>query len=440
MTQIRRTSRIIVGILAAVAAMTVGVTVSATGWLAAIALALGMTAYAAMAMNIFLGLRRPIVERLAGPLDQVRGLHRTLGILLTAAIAGHMILIPIASLVDRGINILDNPGPPLMAGILGLLLTVGSIVLAMNRRIPYDRWVKVHGATVIAFLILTLHTVLSSILWGVGDLTVFVTNGVFAAVGVLSVLLMALDRFRGGAAYTVASVTRHARSVEVVLAPAGAKRLRPHRVGQFVLLTAQLDGDTGEETHPFTVTASAGSERLSVLIRDAGDWTHRAQNGLVEGSAVRLRGPFGGFTPQDPQPDRPQVWVAAGSGITPFLSALRTAAPDAEQPVRLVYLARNASDAPALTEVCTRAETLPWLSLRTRFSEQEGRADGAAVVTAAGIDPREADWFLCGPGELVAALRAELLARGAHAGHIHSERYAWRDSAPVRTPEKSAVA
>lgn len=428
--------RVLAGILTLAAVITTVSTGPSTGWLAGIALAFGVVAYSAMAINILLALRRPLIERLFGPLDRVYTLHRTLGTGIIALIGLHLILIPIASIVDRGVNILDNPGPPLMLGILGIIITLVSVVLAVNTRIPYGRWQKIHIVITAGFVLLTAHALTGTVSWGAMTGPVLVLLGLFAVLGLASLTIRLIDKARGGIRYTVADVTPRERSVEITLTTVGGKKLRAHRAGQFVFLTATVDGHT--ETHPFTLSAPEGADQLSILIRDAGDWTHAAQQGISPGDTVRLEGPFGAFTPGHVRHGSSQVWIAAGSGITPFLATLRTPRASGAKDVRLIYIARSALDAPAWHEVSAAAAANPNLTLTPVHTEDGEEFDHETLTELAhSTDPSSA-WFICGPTSLKDAVVQHLSHRGVPDDLVHLEEYSWRQSqsrnpAAVRT-------
>lgn len=424
--------RVLAGILTLAAAITAVSTGLSTGWLTGIALAFGVVAYSAMAVNILLALRRPLIERLFGPLDRVYTLHRTLGTGIIALMGLHLILIPIASIVDRGGNILDNPGPPLMLGILGLIITLASIALALNTRIPYGRWQKVHMAITAGFVLLTAHALAGVASWGAMTGPVLVILALFAVLGLVSLTIRLIDKASGGIRYTVTDVIPRERSVEIILTPAGKKTLRAHKAGQFVFLTATVDGQT--ETHPFTLTAPEGADRLSILIRDSGDWTHAAQQGISPGDAVGLEGPFGAFTPGHVQHPRPQVWIAAGSGITPFLATLRTPHANDVKDVQLIYIARSALDAPAWQEISAAAATDPNLTLTPVLTEHGDEFDHETLTELAHSSDPDSAWFICGPTSLKDAVVQHLSDRGVPDDLIHLEEYSWRQSQGKNPP------
>jgi predicted ferric reductase len=303
---------VLVGAFVGLAASVLFLAVPASGWLTGLAVLAGGVAYAMMATNLFLAIRRPILERLFGPLDRVYAAHRAIGTGIVGVLGVHVVLIPIASAVERGESILDNLNVAIPLGVLGTLLLVGSIVLAHSKKVPYDRWQRVHTATGGAFLLLTLHMVSGASAWFSLASPMGGLLGGFALLGLGSFVVRLVDKARGGARYAVAEILKRERGLEVVLRPDGPRGIAPHRAGQFVFLTAN------DETHPFTVTSAAGAEQLSVLIRSSGDWTDRAQSGLAVTDRVRVDGPFGAFTPSVGRDAPPhQVWVAGGAGNHP---------------------------------------------------------------------------------------------------------------------------
>lgn len=397
------------------------------GWLSGIAIACGAIAYALMAINIFLALRRPIVESIVGPLDRVYSLHRLIGILIMGIAGAHAILIALAMMVDRGVSLFGIMVPTLSLGMIGLLLVVASVILALNTRISYDRWQRIHIATGGAFLVLTVHVWGGLNTWAASNVVMLVIFFFLGALGIGSLIVRVLDKFRKGIPYVVEETRKRHRAIEIRMRPKGSRSF-VHKAGQFAFLTATVAG--ARETHPFTLTGVAGNaDRHSMLIRDAGDWTSLAQNGIRKGDVVYLTGPFGGFIPDAIPKDRHQVWIAGGSGITPFLSTIRSWDDSRVAPVQLLFAARSQQDAPAWEELATAAERLPWLHLTPIFSEVGKRIDADTItelVEGAGPD---AVWFMCGPTSLMHTVRHQLMTMGQDRGDVYEERYYWRGSA-----------
>ena len=441
------------GTLVGLAASVLLRVVPALGWLSGVAILSGAVAYALMAMNLFLAIRRPVLERMLGPLDRLYNAHRLIGTGILGVLGLHLVLIPIASVVDRGKSIVGNFSLALPLGALGTLLLVGSIALALNTKVPYHRWQRVHLATGGAFLLLTAHMVVGATLWFsvAGPVGAFLAF--FGLLGIGSLGVRLAGKAREGVAYVVVETLQRARGLEVVMRPVGSHRIPPHRPGQFVFLTATANG--ASETHPFTLTSAQGEEQVSVLIRSSGDWTRGAQADIKEGDRVRLDGPFGAFTPTvGLRAPEHQVWVAGGAGITPFLSVLRTArtaaagghghaaqtvaeSPPPRGSVELIIAARNASDVPCWEELSALAQALPWLTLTPAFSELGGRLDRRPIDQLARRKAAGTEWYICGPIGLAEMVEETLNGRTPR-GAIHRELYEWR--AVRRDAHQRAVA
>ncbi len=423
--------------------------VPALGWLSGLAVLAGAAAYAMMATNLFLSIRRPVLERLFGPLDRVYSAHRVIGTGILAVLGLHLVLIPIASLADRHQSILAHLTVALPLGVIGALLLIASVVLAVNTKVPYDRWQKVHLATGVAFVVLTGHMLAAAGLWSSLTSPMGAVLDAFALLGIASFGTRIAARVRAGIPYVVAQTIPRERGLEIVLQPAGPRRIATHRPGQFAFLTATAGG--AAEAHPFTLTSPAGDGQISVLIRPSGDWTTKAQADLTAGDQVLLEGPFGGFTPRTgPAAPRSQVWIAGGAGITPFLSVLRTAGRDNDHQsparelrgpgaagaapglpygpdIELILAARDAKDVPCWDELTELARAIPGITITTAFSDHGGRIGSKDIEEMASSKPAGTHWYVCGPAGL-ADMVERTLKHQADGGTVHRELYEWRSA------------
>ena len=111
------------------------------------------------------------------------------------------------------------------------------------------------------------------------------------------------------------------RVVAIEMAPRGrAMRFSP---GQFVFVQFFQRG-ISTEAHPFSVSSTPEDGRLRIVVKALGDYTSRLP-ALRRGAVARIEGPFGKFSHHN-CPNRKQVWIAGGIGITPFLSMAGTLA------------------------------------------------------------------------------------------------------------------
>lgn len=421
-------------VLLSVTVIAVSVLVAAapgSGPFIAVVLALGTSAYACLAMAIGISTRLPLVETVLGPLDRAYGVHKVLGITALVLVLAHLTLATTASASSVGII---EPQPLVIGlGALGLLVLAGTAAVALSD-VSHSRFQKVHGPLAgAAFLILTLHAVVAAATGhGHGAVTTAWT-AVLAVIGLGGIAQRIHHRYLGGRRMRVATTPRE-RALEVDLVPSDdGGRVPPVRPGQFIVLTASPGGV--REGHPFTVTRS-DEHGLSVMVRAVGDWTRLLQAGLAVGDEVLIDGPFGGFLPATS--GTPEVWVAGGSGVTPFLATIRPVLtedratraaggePPERWPVRLVVAAHSQEDAPAWEELRAAGEELDWLTVVPAFTESGDRLEDETLDALVADAPAEASWYVCGPQDLTKAVRAALRRAERSTERLHAERFAWR--------------
>ena len=347
------------------------------------------------------------VERL------LRG-HRLLALVVVGLVLAHVAFVLIRS--DRGLGVLDlRTAPPRVwaasTATLALLLMVPLALTRRRRRPRYEGWRLVH--VVLANVVLVgsaLHV------WLLHDLTQYGPAADWLAG--LGLALAALSLYRWvwrpwrshRARYVVEEVrSASASAVTVVLRPVGHRGIR-FRPGQFAWLKIGQSACVFEE-HPFTISSAATRPgRKEFTIKALGDFSELLA-GMRPGRRVHLDGPHGAFT-LDGLRSSGFVFIAGGVGITPMLSMLRTLADRRDRrPVVLVVAGRTADDLLhradqeqlddrldlRLVEVLEEPPDdwegeIGWLDERVLVNALPGRRSRAHL-----------DYFICGPGPMVAA-------------------------------------
>ena len=212
------------------------------------------------------------------------------------------------------------------------------------------------------------------------------------------------------------------RSVTITLKPNQA--FTGHRAGQHINLTVEIDGR--RRTRPYSPANAEGARYLELTIgrHDGGLVSTYLNDHARPGMVVGLDSVGGGFVLPADRPRR-ILLVAGGSGITPVMSMLRTLRAErfdsetahsrSETRIAVIHYARSA------TEACYRAELDAMRDVRvlhgytrdTAGSDLDGRF-GPAHLAAAMPDADAV--FVCGPPELVAAVRA-------HCPNVASESF-----------------
>jgi predicted ferric reductase len=306
-----------------------------------------------------------------------------------------------------------SQGWPVWLGWISLLFLMGGLAATFWSKAPYRTWRWLHGLLGIGVLIGMLHLVLLGI-----------REAVIAAV-LLAVLFLAWRFIRvdlGTAArpFVVRSVDRIANAaVEIALHPLSTPVTSA--AGQFILV-AFFDGANFRgcrEYHPFTVSALRPDGQIRIGIKSLGDCTELIQSVEV-GVAARVHGPFGIFLAE--RPAGPELWVAGGIGITPFISLLRESPPS--WPTTLLYLYRREADAAFLSELRALAAAAPLLSVSTVATGDDLPDLPSLLPDSTSLLGRHC--YLCGPQAMIAGIRQVLLRRGVRADHIHFERFDFR--------------
>ncbi|RDE49625.1 MAG: oxidoreductase [Candidatus Accumulibacter meliphilus] len=303
---------------------------------------------------------------------------------------------------------------PLWLGWAGLLLLMLGLASTFAVHLPYRRWRGFH------FLLG------GGVLLGLAHVYVLLGNEqlllalLLIATLALGWRLLASDLGLSAHPYRVTQVEKPAAGViEAALAPcAAALALSP---GQFVL-AAFGDGPSFHgcgEYHPFTVSGIDHQGRLRISVRALGPCSRHIQE-LEAGVLVRLQGPFGSFL--DDVRWAPQLWIAGGIGITPFIAELR--AQRCSQPTTLLYLYRHAADALFLEELAAASREDAQFVLLTDASGS-GLPDVDRLLAQVSR-LRERQVHMCGPQPLLATLTAALRQRGVSAAAIHFESFDFR--------------
>ena len=237
---------------------------------------------------------------------------------------------------------------------------------------------------------------------------------------------------------TIADIRREtpdAVSIAFAVPPelADAYRFQP---GQHLTLRAMLDGAECRRSYSICTGLDDGELRVAVKKVDGGLFSAHANDSIKVGDAIDVMTPQGrfGVAPQ-PGAARTYLAIAAGSGITPIMSLMRSVL--AREPASrfvLIYGNRTAQSIifkEALEDLKDRhldrlvvhhilsREKQDVALLNGRIDAEKIEAMLASVGGAARIDHA----FLCGPGGLIEDSKAALLRLGVPPERIHVEYF-----------------
>lgn len=244
---------------------------------------------------------------------------------------------------------------------------------------------------------------------------------------------------------SVAAITRETPDSVCVAfdVPEDLRDMFHYRPGQHLTLRATIGGE--DVRRSYSICSGLGEGRLRVGVKkvDGGVFSAFVNEALNAGDTIQVMPPQGRFAVDVSQGvAHDYLMVAAGSGITPILSIIRsTLEGEPESEVTLVYGNRETGSIMFREELedlkdrfLDRFRTVHILSRETQdVPLLNGRIDAARLerLARAGlIQPEKADGiFICGPGELIDEAAGALEALGADRARIHFERFT-TDGAP----------
>ncbi|MEU5260918.1 2Fe-2S iron-sulfur cluster-binding protein [Amycolatopsis sp. NPDC021455] len=219
----------------------------------------------------------------------------------------------------------------------------------------------------------------------------------------------------------IAEVRRETPSaVTLVLEDPG--RSFDFRPGQFFTLVTDIDGRPVRRA--YSASSAPGAPRLEVTVKqvDGGRFSTHVHRNLRAGDRLSVRGPSGAFH-VDPAAAHEVVLIAAGSGITPMMSMIRTLTAGR---IALLYSSRSHEEMIFADELSRLAEEHPErLAVTPILTRERGRLDAAGVHDwLAGLRlSEEVQYYVCGPEALTDVVLGVLTERGVPDDHVHHERY-----------------
>lgn len=204
-------------------------------------------------------------------------------------------------------------------------------------------------------------------------------------------------------------------------------------------LTVRLKNGNEEIRRSYSICSAPGDGELRIAVKKIpkGRFSEYANHELRPGHTIDVLPPTGRFTPKNIDAKRPQhyVLIAAGSGITPILSIVKTLLAEAPQTnVTLIYGNKNRMSIIFREELealknrhMRRFRLLHILSRehtdlpiqRGRIDEQKCQQLSNSYINWSLVD----EVFICGPSAMTMQLKNALPAMGVPNERIHFELF-----------------
>lgn len=379
----------------------------------ALGVVLGWIGCGLLLSSLALALREPRLSSWLGGIAAMVFWHQWCGFAGYLALLAH----PLAL---AAVFLPASPGPawetvsplseswPVWTGWLALIVLMVGLAATFAQRLAYRTRRILHAAMGVGVLLGLVHLMLLGI-----------DEPVEPILATAAVLLgwraIRADWGLGALPFVVSFVKSVAEGVvEITLKPlANTISATP---GQFIVVAF----DSGRryrgcgEFHPFTVGGADAHGNLRIAVKALGDCTRRMQN-LEPGVTARVQGPFGELRAEASA--GPELWVAGGMGVTPFLAFLRAGRLTA--PTVLLYLYKTPADAAFLAELEAFATADARLRLHA-IPTGHGLPDLDAILPdGAALAGREC--YVSGPPAMIRGVTRALRGRGVAAHRVHSE-------------------
>jgi ring-1,2-phenylacetyl-CoA epoxidase subunit PaaE len=206
--------------------------------------------------------------------------------------------------------------------------------------------------------------------------------------------------------------------------------------GQHVVVRTEINDEEDRRTYSLVNAPGEWPLRIVLRVHPSGHMSRYLAEQVSVGDSLDVLPPNGSFTPRRAaQEAGTYVAFASGCGITPVLSVIRSLlAANKSNRVILFFGNANTGRAMCLEELLGLKDSyLDRLSLHFLMSREpqevelyNGRIDGGRVrqLAQALFKPGEvAEFFVCGPGNMIDEVSATLRELGVAADKIHGEHF-----------------
>jgi len=206
--------------------------------------------------------------------------------------------------------------------------------------------------------------------------------------------------------------------------------------GQHLTVRTTIDGNEVRRNYSLCSGPMDNKWQVAVKKINGGLFSSYVNDSLKKGDMIDVIAPHGTFyTEAHPTQTKNYIAFAAGSGITPILSIIKThLATEPNSTFKLFYLNRSVKSIIFKEEIeqlkntyFDRFEIFHFLTKEHRSIELlNGRftKEKLQVLTSKIIDiPTVDECFICGPEEMIFLIRDELTAAGLYKSKIHFELF-----------------
>ncbi|MBK7762944.1 MAG: phenylacetate-CoA oxygenase/reductase subunit PaaK [Bacteroidetes bacterium] len=209
-----------------------------------------------------------------------------------------------------------------------------------------------------------------------------------------------------------------------------------YQAGQYITIKTHMNGEELRRSYSLCSSPLENDFRVAIKQVEGGLFSTYANTQLKEGDVLEVMDPMGKFTTQlTPKAGKNYMAFAAGSGITPMLSLMKTIlATELNSTFTLIYGNKNLQSIIFKEEIealknkfMGRLQVVHILSrekLETEINNGRINAEKCEQLFANLLHAKNIDqYFLCGPEDMIMGVKDYLLNQGVEETHIHFELF-----------------
>lgn len=232
--------------------------------------------------------------------------------------------------------------------------------------------------------------------------------------------------------------------------PTDLKEAFNYKAGQYITVKSNLDGKEIRRAYSLCSAPGTGEFKVTVKEVEGGKFSVQANNILKAGDILEVHPPEGKFIFEPASRSSTYAAFAAGSGITPVLSIIKTVLnQEPESNFILVYGNKSTENTIFYKELLELQAKYPerlfieFIYSRTREENaQFGRIETSTVnyvLKNKFKDSSIETFYLCGPEEMITNVKSILLENGVEEENILFELFTTEDTGAVETGVEGEV-
>lgn len=232
--------------------------------------------------------------------------------------------------------------------------------------------------------------------------------------------------------------------------PEDLKEKFSYKAGQYITLRTSIDGKEVRRAYSLCSAPGSGEYKVTVKEVEGGTFSVLANNKLKAGDTLEVHPPEGKFVFEPGKTPSNYAAFAAGSGITPVLSIIKSVLGKEPGSKFVLVYGNKTNEATIFYRELLELQTkfpdrlfIEFIYSRTREEDAHfGRIEASTVNYVVSNKFKESafkSFYLCGPEEMINTVTSILENKGVSKENIHFELFTIEETGAVETAVEGKV-